>query len=462
MGRVESPVKKIMDRPNTTYRINKSYDLEGETLEIPKNCTLVFGRRGKIYNGKLVGNNTAIKGKKGALGVTLQGKWNSSIISDEWFDTTLLSDEVILENINTLMRDDIVQDVFLKKDSYNCSVQKEALVLNLASNTNVYLSSTLQLLPTDRKKYSIISIKDKKNVTVEGGTIKGDVKTHIVTDAKSPGEWGMGINIINSENVKVQDVTISHCWGDGVYVGGRSESKVGQYKNASKNVTIKNVICDDNRRQGMSITHVDGLEVLGCSFINTGKTQFTQPGAGVDIEPNIENKQNESCRNIYFSDCVFRDNSGSAFFQFNSVATEHGNSLDNIVITNCQFSGYVGICVPSITFESCEIEDMFVFVNSSPVNAVFKECKLCSKNVQIREKKSRRGFDGTIALVFNECELILHDAADWLEAKNSGKLNEISIKGCSVFLPKDESIIDMDTIKSLVKSGDGNNIYYGI
>ena len=141
---------------------------------------------------------------------------------------------------------------------------------------------------------------------VSGGKLIGDVPNHPESTSGNLGEWGMGVRITNSKNVTIENVTIRHCWGDGIYVGGHAEKNIGLYDNASKNIFLKNIICDDNRIQGMSVTHVDGLTVKNCSFINTGRTKYTRPGAGVDIEPNVYDGHNESCRNITFINCKIR------------------------------------------------------------------------------------------------------------------------------------------------------------
>ena len=48
-------------RENTMYVINSPWDLKGDTLQIPKGCTLFFKKNGKIENGMVVGIDTKIK-----------------------------------------------------------------------------------------------------------------------------------------------------------------------------------------------------------------------------------------------------------------------------------------------------------------------------------------------------------------------------------------------------------------
>jgi len=51
--------------------------------------------------------------------------------------------------------------------------------------------------------------------------------------------------------VLIENATLSDCWGDGVYLG--TDSKFS--KNDNRNIVINNVICNNNRRQRMSIVN---------------------------------------------------------------------------------------------------------------------------------------------------------------------------------------------------------------
>lgn len=448
--KAESPLAIMMSRENVTYKIEKAYDLEGQKIEVPKNCLIEFGKSGKIYNGILVGNETRLRCRKKSLGVKLKGKWKTTQIRDEWFDTFHLTDGEILDNINILMRDDICQNVYIAKEIYDCPVEKNPRVVRLASNTNLNLKSTLRLLPSDRKNYSIISIRDKKNVKVKGGTIIGDVNTHIVKDDKSPGEWGMGINIYHSENIIIEGVKVSKCWGDGIYVSGESGKEMGKYEHASKNVTIKNVECDDNRRQGMSVTHVDGLFVKGCKFINTGRTKYTGPGAGVDLEPNVEEGRFESCRNIYFENCLFSGNNGPAFFQYNSVQNGSELNMGKIRFTKCRFDGNVYVCSNDVAFYQCKLENLMPYVNSSHVSVMFYNCEINSKDSQMRSKKPKCGFDGDIKIEMHRCEIILNDAMKWMNEGRLRQIDNLTCENCNLYVPSNvENMVDTSEISKV-------------
>ncbi|MGG0341953.1 hypothetical protein ABEY50_18005 [Priestia megaterium] len=78
-------------------------------------------------------------------------------------------------------------------------------------------------------------------------------------------------------NTVLRDIQISKMWEDGIYVGRAY---------ASINGKIHNVLCDQNRRQGVSITYANGVVIRDSEFIDTSGTL---PEAGIDIEPNPNN-----------------------------------------------------------------------------------------------------------------------------------------------------------------------------
>ena len=335
-GNMEVPLKQLLAKPNTIYKINRIYNLRGGVVKIPNNCGLIFTNKGKFVNGEIVGNNTEIQCTPGSIGVRLTGTWKVQTVKDDWFDSIYLNDNQILNNIETLQSDNLTQSFYLNKSSYYCSITKAGgSALSLLSNTTLYINSLIKLKPNDLKNYSVISIVNKKNVKICGGRIEGDVVAHKKTADGSLGEWGMGITINNSLNVKLENITIKYCWGDGIYIGGGKEPYIGVYKNASKKIVLSNIICDSNRRQGLSIVHVDGLLVEKSTFINTGSIKGTNPGSGVDIEPNLQNGKNQSCRDIRFVDCLMRDNKGHAFGSYNSLQEKANKSIEKIMLERC-------------------------------------------------------------------------------------------------------------------------------
>jgi len=168
------------------------------------------------------------------------------------------------------------------------------------NNTKIVISpqATLKALPSSTPRYTIINIFGKSNVTIEGGgKIIGERNEHQGTT----GEWGYGICIGGSDRVLVQDLYIADCWGDASVVGYYMDKS-----NAARNITFRNVYCDNNRRQGISVTCAEDVRIESCTFANTNGTA---PEYGVDLEPD----SGTSVRRVTITNCMFRNNAGGGF-----------------------------------------------------------------------------------------------------------------------------------------------------
>ena len=179
--------------------------------------------------------------------------------------------------------------------------------LLLKANMTLSLApgATLKAIPNGLEGYAVILVNGVDHVNIVGGVLEGERDNHTGTT----GEWGMGLKINNAQHVVVEGVTAKECWGDGFYVGGAS----------SADVTFCNVIADHNRRQGMSVTSVDGLVVRDSVFKNTAGTL---PESGLDIEPN----RGETVTNALVAQCTFTNNAGGGL-RVGPAGVEHGRDV---------------------------------------------------------------------------------------------------------------------------------------
>lgn len=439
MGKRSSlPLSSLVTKPNTTYRIDKEYSLDGEKFEIPSNCTFIFTKNGRLNEGELIGNETKIRCEKNSLGVKLSGSWCVDTIRDEWFNSFILNDNDIIYSINALQCDTITQTITLKKPRYHFLIEGEnGSGLVLSSNTILdFKGTTLKLKTNNLTSYNIINIKGKKNIVVKGGKIVGDVVSHSdLYEGKS--EWGTGVNIENSDSVSITDLYITHCWGDGIYIGGGAERAIGQYEKASKNIVLKNVICDDNRRQGISITHVDGLLADHCSFINTGVTKKVSPAAGVDIEPNLSKGRNQSCRDMNFVSCVMKGNKGKVFTIYHSLTLGGVNNVENIKIYDCDIDGRISFCSPSIAVEKSRINALLTIrTYGSPAEVTFKDCQIKSDNVNIDMVPTLETVTPSYDVTFQKCDVSIKKIKDALPAMSSDNRIRIQFIDSEISMPK--------------------------
>ena len=125
--------------------------------------------------------------------------------------------------------------------------------------------------PNALSRSYVIYLKDKVDVEIQGGEIIGERDRHDFSRVSGTHEWGHGIQVLGCKRVTISDIRISNCTGDGICLGGMSDD-----------VVVSKAICDNNRRQGLSITNTTNVKVLGGEYINTNGTA---PQCGIDIEP---------------------------------------------------------------------------------------------------------------------------------------------------------------------------------
>lgn len=187
-------------------------------------------------------------------------------------------------------------------------------------NTTIVISPSaiLKAFPSATPRYTIINIFGKTNVTVEGGgKIIGERNEHTGTT----GQWGYGIAIGGSDRVLVRDLYIADCWGDA--------SVVGYYltqSNAARNITFQNVICDNNRRQGISVTCAENVRIESSTFVNT---HGHAPEFGIDLEPD----PGSFVRRVTVANCLFQNNTGGSFTMNGTLGTvEYVEFIGNTLI----------------------------------------------------------------------------------------------------------------------------------
>ena len=159
-----------------------------------------------------------------------------------------------------------------------------------------------------------------KNVTISGGQLIGEKNGHVGTS----GEWGFGIDVEDgSSNIMISNVTISGCWGDGIYLGGSTPVT---------NVTIQNVVCDNNRRQGISITNAAAVTIMDCVLKNTSGTA---PSDGLDVEPN----QGNSVIGLTISNVSCFGNQGDGIQMTGYNGPVSNVTMSNVIVHNNMGSG---------------------------------------------------------------------------------------------------------------------------
>jgi polygalacturonase len=168
-------------------------------------------------------------------------------------------------------------------------------------------------------------------------------------------EWRMTLSLRGCTNVQVLGLTLTDSGGDGIYVAGTGQ------QGFSKDVHIRDVVCDNHYRQGISVISAVGLTVENSVFRNTWGTP---PSAGVDLEPD---KNINKLQNILFRNCRFEDNYGDGIKVHLARLTDASDDV-SIRFDHCRVTSRrgTGICVTKIRargahglieFRDCVVEN---------------------------------------------------------------------------------------------------------
>ncbi|MBO1531415.1 right-handed parallel beta-helix repeat-containing protein [Psychrobacter sp. F1192] len=191
----------------------------------------------------------------------------------------------------------------------------------MRSNVTVKMedNTVLEAIPSNQESHYVLFIRDVENVNVTGGTIVGDRYEHFGTGS----HWGIGIGILGAKDVTIENVNVQDFRGDGVYIG-ENESQ-------SENVTIYNVVSDNNSRQGITIVDGDGIEIINSVFKNT---KGAQPSAGINIEPD----NNDLVTNVSIISSQSLNNEGNGIV-ISERASGVNHGINNITVDGNEVVG---------------------------------------------------------------------------------------------------------------------------
>ncbi|WP_333624685.1 hypothetical protein [Sphingobacterium siyangense] len=192
--------------------------------------------------------------------------------------------------------------------------------------------TTFVCSPNASSSYGVISIIGSENVSINRLKIIGDREDHMGT----AGEWGVGLNILSSKNVSIEEVVVNNCWGDGIYLGKTAEN----FHNY--NITLKTVLLENNRRNGLTIITVDGYY---SDSIRIKNTNGTDPQRGLDMEPN---NATDVLKNIYINSMYTSNNLKGGFIVY-TLKLNNTSQPCNIVINN-----WTSVSEPGLYFQEIQ------------------------------------------------------------------------------------------------------------
>ncbi len=278
----------------------------------------------------------------------------------------------------------------------------------------------------------LFSLKCVTNVTLSGyGAVLRMRRDDYDKPPYTHAEWRHTLAIRSCRNIKVYGLTLAESGGDGIYLGSVSD------KWPNTDVHIKDVLCDKNYRQGISVISADGLLIENTVMRGT---RGTAPQAGIDFEPNRNGERLSRC---VMRDCVTENNEGDGyqFYLPNLVrdsapldirlercrSTGDRNGFDfttgnsgplavtgSVTVADCVFERprNQGIRItgksvegPSMRFERCQVLDV-------PADQRFTDVSLAAR------KKDRLPPGG---IVFDRLTVRQSEARPWIALCNAGR-----------------------------------------
>ncbi|QGW65907.1 hypothetical protein GOY17_13910 [Lysobacter soli] len=165
----------------------------------------------------------------------------------------------------------------------------------------------LKAKPNAAERAYVLMVMQVNDVEISGGRIIGDRDAHLGTT----GEWGHGIMIRGSNRVTVRDIHVSNGWGDGISIGGAAQP-TGVVP--CVDVAISNIVCTNNRRQGLTIGCSRNVKVYDSEFSDSNGIA---PQCGIDIEPDANDLRTTDT--VHIQNCLIRNNKGNGILVYKRV-----------------------------------------------------------------------------------------------------------------------------------------------
>ena len=299
--------------PNSTILINCIMDLDGATISVPANVSILYDG-GDIINGTLnFSDNGIISGELLNSSLTLVGstpqlkdttfnfdpkRWD--IVEGETTSEIAFRNRDILEALMVQVKSmgattfsiDEMDAYFevgkLSSTAPGANFYPALEAITLPSDFHLLMTNNthLRVYPNNTSKYALLGVYDSSNIKIEGGNLHGDRDKH---DYSSGGahEHGHCLQIRSGQDVLVENVRFSGGTGDGIDINSIGFSFQPNYK-PSNNIHITNNIFDSNRRNNLSITDGFNIIIENNEFLNasqnTALSNGVAPGFAIDIE----------------------------------------------------------------------------------------------------------------------------------------------------------------------------------
>ncbi|MBN1125220.1 MAG: right-handed parallel beta-helix repeat-containing protein [Sedimentisphaerales bacterium] len=154
------------------------------------------------------------------------------------------------------------------------------------------------------------------------------------------GESRHVLRFAGCSDIGIYGLTLGESGGDGIYLGwvfpdwdDNSSNQVSDPRYNS-DIIIRDVVCDNNRRNGMSIQSAKNTTIEGCVFKNT---VGTLPKAGIDIEPEIIS--GDSLWNVNITNCIFENNGREGLVIGLTKWSDFVEEEIRVIVQDCYITG---------------------------------------------------------------------------------------------------------------------------
>jgi polygalacturonase len=227
---------------------------------------------------------------------------------------------------------------------------------------------------------SLFSASDASDITLRGyGAALRMRKKDYQNEPYKKAEWRMVLSFDGCRRIRVEGLRLESSGGDGIYLGATGSLPY------CEDVVVRDVVCDDNHRQGISVIGAVNLLIENCVLSNT---DGTPPQAGIDLEPN---GPKEKLVNVVIRNCRMENNTGAGILLYLKNLSRESDPV-SVRFEDCYVKGGkdAGIGLGalkddgpqgSVEFINCTIEDTqkcgaYIYDKSPTVAAArFVNCK---------------------------------------------------------------------------------------
>jgi hypothetical protein len=197
--------------------------------------------------------------------------------------------------------------------------------------------AVLKVIANNNPGYTAITIEAKDNVKILGGRIEGERDTHDYS-IPSTHEYGLGIMVSASRDVVIDQVKISKCTGDCIFVRSKG-FRQDNTEVPSERVFITRCVLDGARRNNISVVGGTTIRIVDNTITRAGYhdgiRDGTAPRFGIDLEVAWDNwegvvSQSQTVKDVVVARNRFVGNVGLSVDNHNcEQVTMFGNWSDN-------------------------------------------------------------------------------------------------------------------------------------